>query len=278
MTTHITEQNSNRSILATPYRNPRHEAEAAELAEFDKANGIENPQGQSGSPQPEQKHDYEKRYRDLQSYHSRTLNDLKAQIKVLQEQKAPSLDVPKSPEELAALKEKNPELFSLVNVLVAEGIREKTAQYDTNLAEVSNQLQDSKRSAAQDELARVHPDYKQIAESNEFHDWVTVQPEHIKAMVYGNEDPQVAATALSLYKQATGYGSQKHATAGFAQDGADVAVNVQTGNVDVGSVERGHPAYVWKESEIEQMHHREYEKWDDEIMLAQSEGRIKFGE
>ena len=68
-----------RSLLdQSKYRNHRYDEDAAELAELEKqaTEGAE-AQGQEGDAQSKQQepvHNWEKRYKDLQSYHSKEVN------------------------------------------------------------------------------------------------------------------------------------------------------------------------------------------------------------
>ena len=54
-------------------------------------------------------------------------------------------------------------------------------------------------------LARLHPDFNTIRESDEFHQWADSQPEEIKGWIYSNAtNATLASRAIDLFKQDVG--------------------------------------------------------------------------
>jgi hypothetical protein len=272
--------NSQSILNPTPYRNPRHEQEAAELAEYDrqKAEAHQEKDPEQVTAQPE--HNWEKRYKDLQSYNSRKINELQDKITALQSQQTPQLTVPKTPEEMEAFKQKNPETFAFIESMVASRLQEQMSTYDQNLAKITGDLMETKIEKATRELKAAHPDYEQIVADDRFHSWAEAQSEVIQDWIYNNPDkPELASKALSLFKVETNWGSSNNATKQTPQgDQGDLAVNARSATHSPETVDRNHPAYIWKESEIAKMRPEEFSKWDQHISLAQSEGRIAFGQ
>ena len=57
------------------------------------------------------------------------------------------------------------------------------------------------REKAEAELMRLHPDFDDIRDSDDFHDWAEEQPEWIQKALYENDtDSRSAARAIDLYK------------------------------------------------------------------------------
>ena len=269
-----------RNILgATPYRNPRHEQEAAALAEHDKL--IQDPSAQGNGTDTEVKpeHNWEKRYRDLQSYTAKKINQLEGDIRSLQQQNVPRLEVPKTQEELDAFRGKNPEMYAVIQSMANTLFQSHIAQYDQKLAEMQGSLQANAQDKAVLKLKAAHPDYEAIMNSDAFHSWAALQTTEVQDWIYKNPDnADLAIQALSLYKYHSGVGKANQGTTTQGNQGGDYAVNTRSATTDQGAVNRNHPSYVWKESEIARMRPEEFHKWDAHITLAQQEGRILFGQ
>jgi hypothetical protein len=269
-----------RNILgATPYRNPRYIQEAAALEEHDTSHQDPSAQGNGTDTEVKPEHNWEKRYKDLQSYTAKKINQLEGEIRNLQQQSVPRLEAPKTQEELEAFKGKNPEMYAVIQSMANTLFQTHIAQYDQKLAEMQGSLQESTQSQAVLKLKAAHDDYEEIMNSDEFHDWASKQSTQVQDWIYKNPDnADLAIQALSLYKYHTGVGKANQGTTKHSNQGGDYAVNTRSVTMDQGAVNRNHPSYVWKESEIARMRPEEFHKWDEHITLAQREGRVLFGQ
>lgn len=274
------QSHSTQNILgAQPYRNPRHEQEAADLAEHDRALQAQSAQEQDTVSEVKPEHNWEKRYRDLQSYSSKKINQLENEIRSLQQHNVPRLEAPKTPEELDAFKGKNPEMYAVIQSMANMLFQAHISKYDQQLAEMQGTLQVSAQEKAVLKLRNAHPDYEAIMNSDAFHNWATTQTTQVQDWIYNNPDnADLAIQAISLYKYHSGWGKDNKGTPNAEQQGGDLAVTTRSSQVDQGAVSRNHPAYVWTESEIARMRPDEFSKWDEHITLAQREGRILFGQ
>lgn len=273
-------QSQTQSILgASHYRNPRHAQEAAALEEHE--NSLRTNVGQEGTgtePEVKPEHNWEKRYKDLQSYSSKRINALEAEVRDLKQQNVPRLEVPKTQEELDAFKGQNPEMYAVIQSMAQNLFQSHISKYDQQLAEMQGTLQQSTQERAILKLKQAHPDYETVMNSDEFHEWASKQSTQVQDWVYKNPDnADLAIQALSLFKYHSGWGKDKKGTQAN-QQGGDYAVNTRQAQVDPAAIGRNHPAYQWKESEIARMRPEEFSKWDEHITLAQREGRILFGQ
>lgn len=275
-------QSRTSSILgATPYRNPRHAEEAAALEEHEKSLQANPAQDKVETEKPEQpEHNWEKRYKDLQSYSQKKINSLENENKDLKAAGVQKITVPKTQEELEAFQAQNPETYAVIQSMAANLFQEHIKQYDQKLADMQGTLNATAQEKAILKLKEAHPDYVQVQNSQEFHDWAATQPTEVQDWIYNNPDnADLAIQALSLFKYHSGWGKQDSTdTQAPAQTGGDVAVTTRQTQVEPGAVDRNHPAYIWKESEIAKMRPDEFAKWDEHITLAQREGRIAFGQ
>lgn len=278
----MSQSQANANVLgATPYRNPRHAQEAAELEDFDKS--LQEPQGQGDTvtdKEEKPEHNWEKRYKDLQSYTAKKINTLEGQITDLQRQGVPKVTAPKTQEELDAFKAENPEMFGVIQSMAHNMFQAQIAQYDQKMADMQGQLTSTAQEKAKLKLKEAHPDYQEIMNSEAFHDWAATQSTQVQDWIYQNPDnADLAIQAMSLFKYNSGWGKDtKDTKETQVPQGGDMAVNTQQAQMDPSAVGRNHPAYRWKESEIAAMRPDEFSKWDEHITLAQKENRILFGQ
>ena len=62
---------------------------------------------------------------------------------------------------------------------------------------------------AEVELLKIHPDFEDIRESDDFHEWADEQPKWVQDALYENsEDAKSAARAIDLYKSDRGIGKK----------------------------------------------------------------------
>ena len=127
------------------------------------------------------------------------------------------------------------------------------------------------RQSAEQRLMDKHPDFEDIKNSDDFHDWAKEQPESIQNWIYNNaDDSDLASRALDLFKKDIGIeptktkSSSNKPTKGSAAD----MVSTKTTSVDT-QQER-----VWSEKEIAAMSMAEYDKYESAISEAWQEGRI----
>ena len=121
-----------------------------------------------------------------------------------------------------------------------------------------------------------HPDSEDIKGSDEFHAWADTQPEQIQDWIYRNPDNVgLASKAIDLYKLESGIkqSSPKRRSNQVQQSPESAAdmVSTKTTNVEPKSPK------IWTETEIAKMSLDQFDRLEDEIRLAQEEGRIRKG-
>ena len=223
---------------------------------------------------PYTKVDYKKRYDDLKRYYDRKLGewsnkegDLKAQLR----DNRPKYTPPKSADELSAFKKDYPDIYGVVETVshLQSQTEMKGLQEEVDSLKKANQALSQRE--AQLELSKFHPDFNQIKESDDFHNWADTQPMEIKKWVYENtSDGKLAARAVDLYKKDRGLGLDKKPNEDKQVNrGADLLVKTN---------EQIQPPtnnkIIFKSSDFEKMSDAEFEKREQEILTAQREGRV----
>lgn len=279
--------NTSRPLMgATIQQNPSTAYAKAPNEMLDPAANPADPTGQTGQPAQDAaptapEHNWEKRYKDLQSFHSRTVNDQTAEIARLKAQSTPQFQVPKTAEELSAFSKENPEVYAVIESIAHQRAQEQLASVNGELTQVKQSLEETAKEKALNDLQRAHPDFQEIDSSPEFHQWIAQQSVEVQGWIFNNpDDASKVNMALSLFKQNTGWGVQNNTnptTPNVDQLEASRNVNVPSGG-DTGTGDpRSHPQYIWKESEIGKMHPSEYAKFEGDIDLALAEGRVAIG-
>ena len=223
---------------------------------------------------PYTKVDYKKRYDDLKRYYDRKLGDwntkevdLKAQLQA----NRPKYTPPKSAEELSAFKKDYPDIYGVVETVshLQSQTEMKGLQEEVDSLKKANTALSQRE--AQLELSKLHPDFNQIKESDDFHSWADSQPMEIKSWIYeNNSNGRLAARAVDLYKKDRGLGLDKKATEdNKVSQGADLLVKT---NEQIQPPTNNQ--VIFKSSDFEKMSDAEFERNEKEILIAQREGRI----
>ena len=224
---------------------------------------------------PYNKVDYKKRYDDLKRYYDRKLgewnskeNDLKTQLR----ENRPKYTPPKSKEELDSFKKEYPDIYGVVETVSHLQSENQMQTLQEEVDSLKKQNSALAQREAQLELARIHPDYNNIKESDDFHNWADSQPMEIKSWIYeNNSDGKLAARAIDLYKKDRGLGLDKKTTKEVQPtQGADLLVKT---NEQVQIPNSNEPTF--NRSDIANMSDAEFMEYEKQILKAQREGRIK---
>jgi len=225
---------------------------------------------------PYNKVDYKKRYDDLKRYYDRKLgewtskeNDLKTQLR----DNRPKYQPPKSKEELEAFKTEYPDIYGVVETVSHLQSENQMQTLQEEVESLKKRNESLAQREAQLELGRLHPDFNDIKESDDFHNWADSQPMEIKSWIYeNNSDGKLAARAIDLYKKDRGLGlDKKTETKTTTQNqGADLLVKTRE-QVQVPQSNE----VVFNRSDISKMSDEEFMQYEKDIVKAQREGRIR---
>ncbi len=225
---------------------------------------------------PYNKVDYKKRYDDLKRYYDRKLgewtskeNDLKTQLR----DNRPKYQPPKSKEELETFKAEYPDIYGVVETVSHLQSENQMQTLQEEVESLKKRNEALAQREAQLELGRLHPDFNDIKESDDFHNWADSQPMEIKSWIYeNNSDGKLAARAIDLYKKDRGLGlDKKTETKTTTQNqGADLLVKT---NEQVQIPQSNE--VVFSRSDIAKMSDEEFMQYEKDIVKAQREGRVK---
>ena len=117
-----------------------------------------------------------------------------------------------------------------------------------------------------------HPDFDDIRNSESFHSWAKAQPESIQTWIYNNSgDADLASRALDLFKKDKGAVSspkKQRSNSNPSRKSAADMVSTKTTTVDTQQDK------IWTEREIAAMSIDQFDRYEDDINQAVSEGRV----
>jgi hypothetical protein len=221
---------------------------------------------------PYQKVDYKKRYDDLKKHYDGRVNSFKSrEEELLAEIRAnrPTYKAPKSAEEIEAFKKEYPDVYGVVETVAHLRTSKETEDLKQEIKNLNELNQAVNKEKAEARLARMHPDFEQIRESDEFHSWAESQPEAIKGWVYGNAtNAELASRAIDLFKQDTGKSKSKPELSGDLVAASEMVKVKNSKEIGYGSKK------IWTRSQIAAMSQSEFDKNEKAITDAMSEGRV----
>jgi hypothetical protein len=256
------ESESENLVDATP-----DESEEAEQAE-DTTEQVEAEE----EPVKEKKqsdHNWEKRYKDLQRHSTKLTQRLK-ELESKTEEKTVSKV---SEEDVKNWMEKYPAVSSIVQKL-AEDIAVNSSK---DLREQMEKLNDIRQEVllqkAEAEIAEKHPDFKELRQSDAFHNWVEKKPAWVSKALYEDiDDVDNIVEIISWYKTSTAY---KPKTVKKTDNSKAAAKSVEPKGQNTSTKPKmQQKKYDFTISQIEAMSLSEFEKNQEAIDEARRQGRV----
>ena len=235
---------------------------------------LDNESLEVTSDQPYKKPDYKKRYDDLKKHYDSKLNDFKSREQELLEQAAenrPAYKAPKSAEEIEQFRKEYPDVYEVVETVSHLQAEEKSKDLKEKLERLQEREKELLRKDAEKRLLEKHPDFEDIRNSDDFHNWAKEQPESIQDWIYSNaEDADLASRALDLFKKDFGIDVSKKEKSNSKQTKKSAADMVSTKTTAVEPKQEK----IWSETEIAAMSMDEFDRHEAEISEAMIQGRI----
>lgn len=256
----------------------RIQKEEKELEELKKAATIspEEPDEMDEEPTSAEEKSFKKRYGDLRRHTQKLQTDMQKQIDDLKVQLEQStkqqIQLPKSEEELDAWAKQYPDVAKIVETIAIKKAQEQSKSLEERLKQIDAMAAQTAKEKAEAELMRLHPDFADIREKDEFHEWVESQPKWVQQALYDNETDAIsAARAIDLYKADMGITSVKK---GKKSEAKEAAASVRTGRGT--APEQSEESGMFYESQVERMSAKEYEARLDDITTAIKTGKFVY--
>jgi len=235
---------------------------------------TEEAEPQEAEPVNAEEKTFKKRYGDLRRHMQEKEQEFQSQINELKKQldsaSRKEMKLPKSDDDLEAWASQYPDVAAIVETIAIKKAREQASALEERMKAVDELQYTAKKEKAEAELMRLHPDFGDIRDSDDFHEWAEEQPKWVQDALYENDnDAKSAARAIDLYKADRGITKTK------ASDGKDAAKSVDTRNSRSKPQEDEKSTYL-RESQVQKMSPQEYEKRSDEIMEAIRTGKFVY--
>jgi hypothetical protein len=232
------------------------------------------PEEQEAEPTNAEEKTFKKRYSDLRRHQQKQAEEFKQEIDALKRQlneaTKKEMKLPKSDEDIEQWAADYPDVAAIVETIAMKKAREQSTALEERLKAIDEMQNSATKEKAEAELMRLHPDFDEIRDSDEFHNWAEDQPKWVQDALYDNDnDARSAARAIDLYKADMGITTKKSAT------DKDAAKSVSTKNTRSKPQENEASNYL-RESQVQKMSPQQYEKMSDEIMEAIRSGKFIY--
>ena len=227
--------------------------------------------GQTQEAAPDKPEDgWEKRYGDLRRHTQQQMQQKDREVAEIKRQLDTAakgqIKFPKTDEEIDIWSNKYPEVAKIVDTIARKRANEALAEGEKRLEGLKQLETKLTRKEAEQALMKMHPDFHEIRQKREFHDWVVMQPQNMQDALYkNNTDAKAAARAIDLYKADMGKAKRSNPKTAASSVGRTSASVPTTG---------GKPRFT--ESQVERMSAAEYDKYEAAILEAQRDKRFVY--
>ena len=223
-------------------------------------------------PESAEERSFKKRYGDLRKHQQQQQKVFEDKITNLERQLGEAtkkeIKLPKTEEELETWAKEYPDVAAIVESIAIKKAREQSKGIEDKIKKYEDLRVEASKEKAEAELLSIHPDFEQIRETDDFHEWDEKQPKWVQNALYENDnDAKSAARAIDLYKADKNITNQKP-----SKDAAK-AVNAKGQRSEPQSNDS--KSYI-KESDVQAMSAEEYEKKADTIMEAIRSGKFIY--
>jgi len=235
---------------------------------------VEEAEPQEAEPTNAEEKTFKKRYSDLRRHQQQQAEEFKKEIEALKSQLSQAtkkeMKLPKSDEDIEQWAADYPDVAAIVETIAMKKAREQAAALEDRMKVIDEMQTSATKEKAEAELMRLHPDFDEIRDSDDFHNWAEDQPKWVQDALYDNDnDARSAARAIDLYKADMGITKSK------PTKDKDAAKSVSTKNTRSRPQEDEQSTYL-KESQVQKMSPQQYEKMSDEIMEAIRSGKFIY--
>ena len=252
----------------------KRKVEEEELEQMLKEQRGESDEPEEVEPDSAEEKTFKKRYSDLRRHQQKQAEEFRQEIDNLKRQLTDAakkeIKLPKSDEDIETWAKEYPDVAAIVETIAMKKASEQASALEERIKAIDELQSSATKEKAEAELMRLHPDFDDIRDSDEFHEWAESQPKWVQDALYENDnDARSAARAIDLYKADMGIGKKK------PKSDKEAAKSVSTKDSRSKPQENEESTYL-KESDVQRMSAQEYEKRSDEIMEAIRSGKFVY--
>jgi len=217
---------------------------------------------------------FKKRYSDLRRHQQKQAEEFKTELDAMKRQLESAtkkeMKLPKSDEDIETWAAEYPDVAAIVETIAMKKAAEQSTALEERMKVIDEMQTSATKEKAEAALMQMHPDFDEIRDSDDFHNWADEQPKWVQDALYDNDnDARSAARAIDLYKADMGISKSK------PTKDKDAAKSVSTKNSRSKPQEDESSTYL-KETQVQKMSPQQYEKMSDEIMEAIRSGKFIY--
>ena len=264
------------AFISRPYSREeklkQEEEELQELIEEQKQDASSEEEIEE-EPTNAEERTFKKRYSDLRRHQQKQTDELKAEINNLKAQLEQStkkqIKLPKSDEDIETWAKEYPDVAGIVETIAIKKAAEQQASLEEKVKALNDMQESVSKQRAETELLQLHPDFDDIRNDDDFHAWAEEQPQWVQNALYENDnDARSAARAIDLYKADRNITAKKTSSKDAAKSVSTKGKRSKPTSDDSGN--------SYKESDVQRMSAKEYEKHSDDIMEAIRNGKFIY--
>ena len=264
------------AFISRPYSREeklkQEEEELQELIEEQKQDASSEEEIEE-EPTNAEERTFKKRYSDLRRHQQKQTDELKAEINNLKAQLEQStkkqIKLPKSDEDIETWAKEYPDVAGIVETIAIKKAAEQQASLEEKVKALNDMQESVSKQRAETELLQLHPDFDDIRNDDDFHAWAEEQPQWVQNALYENDnDARSAARAIDLYKADRNITAKKTSSKDAAKSVSTKGKRSKPASDDSGN--------SYKESDVQRMSAKEYEKHSDDIMEAIRNGKFIY--
>ena len=226
-------------------------------------------------PKTAEERTFKKRYGDLRRHSQEKEKSFQKQIdelkNQLEEATKKEIKLPKSEKDLEAWSKEYPDIAAIIETIAIKKSKEQSQDLENRIKKIDEMSAEAQKDKAEVELMRLHPDFAEIRDSDDFHDWADEQPKWVQDALYENDnDARSAARAIDLYKADRNISTKDK---GKSSESAAMAVETKTQKTVLET--EGKSSKI-RESDVQRMSADEYDKNSDTIMEAIRSGNFIY--
>jgi hypothetical protein len=264
------------AFVNKPYtQEERTKRDEEELEQLKKEHAGEEVEAEEAEPTSAEEKTFKKRYSDLRRHQQKQAEEFKTELAAIKSQleKATKkeMKLPKSDEDIETWAAEYPDVAAIVETIAMKKAAEQSTALEERMKVIDEMQTSATKEKAEAALMQMHPDFDEIRDSDDFHNWAEEQPKWVQDALYDNDnDARSAARAIDLYKADMGIAEAKK-----SKPSKDAAKSVTTKNTRNKPQEDESSTYL-RESQVEKMSAQQYEKHADEIMEAIRSGKFIY--
>jgi hypothetical protein len=147
---------------------------------------------------------FKKRFGDLRRYSQKKEKELQDQIDALSRKLEASAETsavaPTSEEDVAAWVEANPKAAALIQSLAAKSGRDSIKDFEADMESFRKEKQELDYDKKLAKIMKVHPDFEELQEDEDFNEWVSDMPMTVQNALYEGTDHEEVIKILNFYK------------------------------------------------------------------------------